>query len=955
METFKSKSSIDNIEESLKTESNELKPKFMKPKLKVPDLKFKSLNPQSKNLSPMIKRLKTKPKLMDIKETETKLKKSPQSFKSVEMKENDDNDDDDGDNMGKEENSKSEGPKIPKFVKVSKFPKFEKSLKPALKGLVQKNGEQSHSEIEDGNKTLNDREQFRQNKYYNNVNLLNSIKNKNFNLSKTKSIENNKVSLTNENDEKRNTVEEKNNSVLKKYSHSFSKEKTENIIDDSKKNYITEKLGKDGILKNGVKMMFKTKKSSLKSSFNNNSNKEAHDQKKHESTYTGQAEFDKMHDSNKGNDNNNDNNNGDNNNGGGDNNNVGDKRNVLISMENRPRQIGPLTTYIESEILKNNNYMNAFSRVDGNYIGKVTGPPVTPLSMSDKIPQNESEQKYEYNKVNNIEKGCNDSNNNNRFANNHLYASNFPMFFDPNNMNWNNKDQMNFPFIFYPGFGFYSPAFTEGIYPYSPMMEECHNNENGDILDKENVDKERKNNKKNIPNKNKDKTMVAGGHLKPLQFRNGAEWSSEDENLLNSDIAIYEGMERKSKKKEKEKEKGKEKEKEKGKEKGKEKERYIGDSKWYDIEHKLNNCRGVIENDNYKGYKKKKKKNSDTNVNINYESDTKYSNCEDEFSSSCEKTYFESDTKNDTCSELSSDEDRKYYNRSKRRSSNKKKNSNKYLEDEYDFNFDDLYKNYKIEYLKDKLKWANEYLKKREKREKRDNNDMISQDSEDSNIGNKYLQKSNIKNSIKVKKENAKRLDDITHLFLPPPKKNENLFDLSLNFSKIDDSDKDDIINMLFLCRDLEKVIEEQHCILDMLDNDLAEVNNSLRLPPNWDNINNFEILQEHILNENDNNTNSLNGYDGEHNNGLSLNNVPLFIKGKVSLVPKNLNHFFDNTDQSPPQTGQVSKNSDPIKNKNGTSTYSTPPETYKSTNKYMPKFVKARIKAKVPLLLKGA
>lgn len=917
MENFKSKNSIDNVEESLKTETNELKPKFIKPKLKVPDLKFKSLNPQSKNLSPIIKRLKTKPKLMDIKETETKLKKSPQLFKSVEMKENDDDD------MTKEEISKSEGPKTSKFVKISKFPKFEKSLKPALKGLVQKNGEQSHSEMEDENKTLGDREQFRQNKYYNNVNLLNSLKNKNFNLSKTKSIENNKISVTNENDEKCNIDEEKNNSILKKYSHSFSKDKTENIIDDSNKNYITEKLGKDSTLKKGVNMMFKTKKSSLKSSFNNNSSKEVHDQKQNESIDTDQAEPDKINFSNKGNDNN-----------------IGDKINVLISMENKPRQIGPLTTYTESEILKNNNYMNAFSRVDGNYIGKVTGPPVTPLSMSDKIPQNESEKKCEYNKVNNIEKGYNDSNNNNRFVDNHLYASNFPIFFDPSNISWNNKDQMNFPFIFYPGFGFYSPVFSDGTCSYSPMMEKCHkdpsNNKNGDILDKENVDKERKNNKKKISNKNKDKTMIAGGHLKPLQFRNGAEWSSEDENLLNSDIAIYEGMERKIKKKEK----------------GKVKERYIGDSKWYDIEHKLNNCRGVIESDNHKCYKKKKKKYSDANVNISCKSDTKYSNCEDEFSSSCEKTYLESDTKNDPYSELSSDEQMKYYNRSKR-SSNKKKNSNKYLEDEYDFDFDDLYKNYKIEYLKDKLKWANEYLKKREEREKHDINDMITQNSNDSNIGNKCLKKSNIKNSIKGKKKNAKRLDDITHLFLPSPKKHENLFDLSLNFSKVDDSDKDDIINMLFLCRDLEKVIEEQHCILDMLDNDLSEVNNSLRLPPNWDNINNFEILQEQILNENDNNTNSLNVYDGEHNNGLALNNVPLFIKGKISLIPKNLNHFFDNNDQAP-QTGQASKNIDAIKNKKGDSTYSTPPEAYKPTNKYMPKFVKARIKAKTPLLLKG-
>ncbi|VEV55754.1 conserved Plasmodium protein, unknown function [Plasmodium vinckei vinckei] len=897
MENVNSKNSNDNIEESLKTDSDELKSKAMKPKLKIPDLKFKPINSKSKNLSPMIKRLKTKPKLMDPKETETKLKKSVPLIKSIEMKENDD-----------DTPKEAEEPKSSNFVKVTKFPKFEKSLKPMLKGLIKKNVGQSHPPREEENKTLNDRENFRQNKYYNNVNLLNSIKNKNLGLSKTKSIESNKQLVTDENNE------ETNNSVLKKYSRSFSKDKTENPIEDSKKSYATEKVGKNFILKKGIKMMFKGKKAS----FNNNLSKEMDDQKKNESIGTDHAESGKVHINNNGSNSNN--------------------NNALGSVKNKSKQVGPLTTYTESELLKNNNYMNAFSRIDGNYVGKVTGPPVTPLSMSDKIPQNENDLKCEYNQANNIYEA---SNNNNRFINNQLYASNFPIFLDPNNINWNNTNPMNVPFIFYPGLGCYSPVFGDGICSYIPMTDEGHNNlsnnKKEDILDHQNEDKERKNNS----NKNKDKAMIAGGHLKPLQFRNGAEWSSEDEKLLNSDIAIYEGIERKSKKKEKEKTK----------------ERYIGDSKWYDIEHKLNNCRGVIENDNNKSSKKKKKKkNSDTTVNISSESDTKYSNGEDGFSSSYEKTYLEGETKNDTCTKSSSDEDKKCYKRSKRRSSSKKKSSNKFLEDEYDFNFDDLYKNYKIEYLNDKLKWANEYLKKKKECEKSDSdNDVVVKDGKHSNIGNRSLKKSNLKNIVKGKKENEKRLDDITHLFLPPPKKHENLFDLSLNFSKVDDSDKDDIINMLFLCRDLEKVIEEQHCILDMLDNDLAEVNNSLRLPPNWDNIHNFEILQEHILNENDENRNynSLNDYDGKKNNGLVLNNVPLFIKGQVSLVPKNLSHFFDNTEKVP-QTGKTFQKSPDIMNKKGETTNSTPTETYNSTNKYVPKYVKARVKAKVPLLLKG-
>lgn len=145
-------------------------------------------------------------------------------------------------------------------------------------------------------------------------------------------------------------------------------------------------------------------------------------------------------------------------------------------------------------------------------------------------------------------------------------------------------------------------------------------------------------------------------------------------------------------------------------------------------------------------------------------------------------------------------------------------------------------------------------------------------------------------------------------------------------------NDKNDIINMLFSCRELEKLIEEQHCVLDMLDNDLREVNASLKLPATWDNLENFELLQENILKEDE--------------QGLPINNTPFFIKGKVALIPKDINTFFDD-EKKGESTGKKDYYARQVVQM--ATQVNTPTPV-----KYVPKFTKAKVKPKVPLLLKN-
>ncbi|GAW79731.1 hypothetical protein, conserved [Plasmodium gonderi] len=666
--------------------------------------------------------------------------------------------------------------------------------------------------------------------------------------------------------------------------------------------------------------------------------------------------------------------------------------NIMVGVPDRSNRemVGPLSTFIKSSIVKNMNYINAFSRCSGNYMGKVTGP-ANPIGNFDKKPQHQGGKKNnEYNIQQCLHNGGMNSNvtlSPSVPFNECPYMSNYSPYYSFHNSIFQSATEKGRPICFPPGW-YYLPM-CEHIDPYGKIDpfgnidKRGHNCSaflnptkglkfmgQGNQLSEEITTNERKVRGKGkkeemVMSKGADKgkmsreegrngkdIMVGAGYLKPLQFRNGVEWTSEDEKYLNADVSMEE--ERRKRKKEKQ-----EKQKERTDKCG---SKYIGDTRWYEIEQKLNNCRGVVvvdeertecseshhnirsedsgneddneedtwgnyidESDDGQMYEYKRESDyargpmckdlcSEKHIDDNYEEETKHID---------EEARNEFDYYDDTECDESEGEcmtNRRKHILGKIKSKGKKEfkmerkkreNTQNRLEDKYNFDFDNIYKNYKIEYLKERLKWANEYLQKQEKAENGSNCN-----------GNK-------------KKKHMERLDDIAHLFLPKKKKHENLFDLSMNFCKISDNDKNDIINMLFSCRELEKLIEEQHCVLDMLDNDLRQVNASLKLPSTWNNFNNFEILQEAILN-------------ADENEPLPLNNTPLFIKGKVALIPKNLDTFFDKPVNLLKQDEE--KITDDVSSHN---VYSKPVDT--PTNlKYMPKFAKATVKPKVSLLLKG-
>ncbi|SPJ09903.1 conserved Plasmodium protein, unknown function [Plasmodium sp. DRC-Itaito] len=601
------------------------------------------------------------------------------------------------------------------------------------------------------------------------------------------------------------------------------------------------------------------------------------------------------------------------------------RENILVGIKGNKTNIGPLKTFNESKLIPDTYYINAFSRFSGNYVGKVTGPAHS-ISNFDKTPQNMNDKKTCV--QNDIHK------------NGLVYNGVPPPFYDyPYMMNYPHCNNMlynggmdNYPFYFYPGF--YLPIYPPYDYSYHDTVPFSNNENvipNGDHIS--DIHKTIKRNKRGERNKHngennklEENMIIAVGDLKPLQFRNGAEWSKKNERkILDGEYVHYDEKEEEYNDWE---ENNSENEfyEEQNKIKHKEKSSYIGNSKWYEIEQKLNNCRGVIEDGN-KAPKEIiiKKKKSVNEKKPYYEDETKYyDEYESEYSNPYDSEYnniYVSDDKLKNRNMYKND----VYNRRRLSNRNQKYDlEENTLEDTYNFNFDDIYKNYKIEYLNEKLKWANEHLKKKKnKKNKKNEKDEITIDQD----------KTNDPTLIQgTRKKNLERLEDIAHLFLPKQKKHDNMFNLSLNISKMSNNDKDDIINMLFSCRELEKLIEEQHCVLEMLDNDLREVNASLKLPATWDNLENFQLLQENILKEDQ--------------QGFPINNTPFFIKGKVALIPQDLNTFFDDEEKD----GSIGKKdyySRPV-------VQMTTPVNTPTPVKYVPKFAKGKVKPKVPLLLKN-
>lgn len=94
---------------------------------------------------------------------------------------------------------------------------------------------------------------------------------------------------------------------------------------------------------------------------------------------------------------------------------------------------------------------------------------------------------------------------------------------------------------------------------------------------------------------------------------------------------------------------------------------------------------------------------------------------------------------------------------------------------------------------------------------------------------------------------------------------------MSQYYPPINPQDQCELIKLLLACRDLEKVIEEQHTVLDMLDHDLREAQEVLKLP---DCLNKFGF-------------DTIAGPGPDPEPFYPTSDIPMFIKGRISLLPK--------------------------------------------------------------------
>ncbi|KAK2197729.1 hypothetical protein BdWA1_000732 [Babesia duncani] len=117
--------------------------------------------------------------------------------------------------------------------------------------------------------------------------------------------------------------------------------------------------------------------------------------------------------------------------------------------------------------------------------------------------------------------------------------------------------------------------------------------------------------------------------------------------------------------------------------------------------------------------------------------------------------------------------------------------------------------------------------------------------------------------------------------FIKPRRKPfANLSEISKCYRNINTQDTCELVKLLLACRDLEKVIEEQHVVLDMLDHDLREAQALLKCPQALGKLE-FEKIETPGPTE-----------DPFYPTG----NMPIFIKGRVSLLPRGVDMLQPNT-----------------------------------------------------------
>lgn len=95
-----------------------------------------------------------------------------------------------------------------------------------------------------------------------------------------------------------------------------------------------------------------------------------------------------------------------------------------------------------------------------------------------------------------------------------------------------------------------------------------------------------------------------------------------------------------------------------------------------------------------------------------------------------------------------------------------------------------------------------------------------------------------------------------------------SLSELATYYTQLDVEDQSDVISLLLACRKLEKQIEEQHVILDMLDHDLRQAQETLRFPPEWQEFKDLD----------------LSGVPPADIAKIPEGQLPLYVKGRVLL-----------------------------------------------------------------------
>ncbi|KAL7066655.1 hypothetical protein ACR3K2_28940 [Cryptosporidium serpentis] len=91
-----------------------------------------------------------------------------------------------------------------------------------------------------------------------------------------------------------------------------------------------------------------------------------------------------------------------------------------------------------------------------------------------------------------------------------------------------------------------------------------------------------------------------------------------------------------------------------------------------------------------------------------------------------------------------------------------------------------------------------------------------------------YLAKKDFKNIKRTHKP------FVGGLITPRRRPYSSLSEMAAYFANIEPQDQSDVISMLLACRKLEKQIEEQQLIMQMLEHDLCEAQSALRFPPEW-------------------------------------------------------------------------------------------------------------------------